>query len=117
MRWWSYVWPFARTWWGTIVGVATILLAVYYGPRKMLETWDWYIERFTDSKVCQFLKEHPGEYKMSQDFGENYYQVNYWTPEALAEAVGFGRCRVARSLVRLKQQGRVELLREGWIAK
>lgn len=95
------------------MAVTTIVLAVYYGLRKMLTTWDWYIERFTDSKACQFLKDHPGEFINSEHFGESYYKTQYWSPEALAVAMQFGKRRIARSLERLKRQRRVKLMREG----
>ena len=114
---WSVFWPYAHTWWGTFVGGATILYGAYYGLRKMLETWDWYIERFTDSKVCQFLKDNVGGWKLSERFGENQYVVNYWKREDIAKALRFGERRVEKSLDRLKRQGRAELMREGWVVK
>ena len=49
--------PFARTAWGWIVASATGIAALYDGPREhMLETFDWYMDRFRDYKVRDFLE-------------------------------------------------------------
>ena len=52
---------------GSAAGVA---LAVYYGPRKMLETWDWYVDRFLDSKVRHALNRYRAPMKQ---LGEGRY--------------------------------------------
>jgi hypothetical protein len=111
---WSNIWPYARTWWGTIVGVSTILLAIYYGPRKMLETWDWYMERFTDSKVRQFLKDHRIEIRAAPDkYGQSEY-ARRWTTVELAAALKFRERRVARSLERLRIKNQVRCSGSEW---
>ena len=40
--------------------VATVggLAALYYGPKKALETFEWYMDRFRDYKVRDFLRAH-----------------------------------------------------------
>jgi hypothetical protein len=30
---------------------------VYYGPKKLLETWDWYVDRFRDRPILEVLRE------------------------------------------------------------
>ena len=42
---------FLQTWQGTALTGIAILGTLYYGPRKMLETWDWYWERYRDNEV------------------------------------------------------------------
>ena len=64
---------------GWTVGVTTVLLAIYYGPRKVLETWDWYLERFTDSKVRGHLREHLFE-RRPDAFGQLAQFPRVWTP-------------------------------------
>ena len=40
-----------QTWQGTALTIIAILGALYYGPRKVLETWDWYWDRYRDNDV------------------------------------------------------------------
>jgi hypothetical protein len=54
MHGWPKLWFYARTF-GAVTALA---LAAYYGPRKMLETWDWYLDRFLDAKVRRALHQH-----------------------------------------------------------
>jgi hypothetical protein len=46
---------FLQTWQGTAVTVLAILGALYYGPRKLLETWDWYWDRYRDNDVFHLI--------------------------------------------------------------
>jgi hypothetical protein len=41
---------------GVAGGIVTGGLAVYYGPKKILQTWEWYLDRWCDSKVRDVLK-------------------------------------------------------------
>jgi hypothetical protein len=34
-----------------------VLAALYYGPRKVLETWDWYLDRFLDQPIVDTMNE------------------------------------------------------------
>jgi|ERR1039457_3637259 hypothetical protein len=45
------LWPYA----GVAGGIITGGLAVYYGPQKILQTWEWYLDRWCDSKVRDIL--------------------------------------------------------------
>src|SRR5215472_11085464 len=36
-----------------LVGVT---LAIYYGPRQMLETWDRYVDRFRDAAILDIVR-------------------------------------------------------------
>jgi hypothetical protein len=47
----SVVWDFIRA----AGGMAVISASIYYGPKKVLETWDWYLHRFRDSAVFDVL--------------------------------------------------------------
>jgi|ERR1035441_1042097 hypothetical protein len=53
---WQAIWALRYnilTWVG---GILTVAAALYYGPRKMLETWDWYMFRFRDRTVLDVLE-------------------------------------------------------------
>jgi hypothetical protein len=56
MRDLGYWWPFARTAWGWTVASVSGLAAIWYGPRKVLETFDWYMDRAFDHKVKEYLQ-------------------------------------------------------------
>jgi hypothetical protein len=60
------------------------------------------------------LKDHHGEFKNLERFGERYYEVHYWASQDLARALKFSKGRTTRSLERLKRQGRAKLMRDGW---
>src|ERR1700731_4391732 len=53
---WSDIWYFVRSWQGVVPSVVAVAAALFYGPKKILEVWDWYIERFRDRHVCAILK-------------------------------------------------------------
>src|ERR1022692_2990925 len=54
---WQAVWALRYNIVGWIGGAITIAAALYYGPRKMLETWDWYMFRFRDREVLEILED------------------------------------------------------------
>jgi hypothetical protein len=52
---WERFWPYAHTWWGWSVAILSALAFLYYSPRKVLETLDWYWDRFVDYRIREFL--------------------------------------------------------------
>jgi hypothetical protein len=58
IRWlhWRDIWNLLHTWQGAIAAGVSVLAAIYYGSREMLEAWDWYMERLFDHKVREFLE-------------------------------------------------------------
>jgi hypothetical protein len=82
----------------------------------MLETWDWYNERFTDSKVCQFLNDHVYETRQQDSYGQSQF-IRYWRLDDLAKALKFHKRRVEKSLERLRVQNKVMHSSDGWLAK
>jgi predicted HTH transcriptional regulator len=38
--------------------IIAVLAALYYGPKRMIEAWEWYRYRWFDSKVLRYMKEH-----------------------------------------------------------
>jgi len=108
----GYWWPFARTAWGWTVGIAEVSFALYYAPKKMLETWDWYLDRFRDHKVLAFLE-------------EQIVRANYVKPEGrpqsatpksvrdIAEGTHLSEKKVLGSLKRLKRKKAVTAMPNG----
>ena len=107
----GYWWPFAQTAWGWTVATAGGMAALYYGPRKVLETFDWYMDRFWDSKVQNFLESqitksafvHPGGFRSQSSVPK--------TVSEIAQQIGFSERRVRACLERLIRHKKVT--REG----
>ncbi len=56
MRTWGELAGFFHTWYGVTAAIVGTLLALYYGPRQMFETWDWYLNRFRDEAILDVLR-------------------------------------------------------------
>jgi hypothetical protein len=102
----SYWWPFARTVWGWTVASAAGLAALYYGPRKMLETFDWYMDRFLDYKVRDFLESLVTVSTVATPQGRAQRAEARSTSE-IAVAVKMSQRRVRGCLKRLKRKNAV----------
>lgn len=86
-----------------------VLAAIYYGPRKMLETWDWYLNRFFDEPVLDVLRENSLLAKELRVRPVEGYSIG-----ELAELLNRSQQSIGKSLRRLKRKGRVELYRGGF---
>jgi hypothetical protein len=108
---WGLVWGWLQTWKGAVPAVVAVLAAIYYGPRKILETWDWYIDRFRDNAVMQILERNPKP-TVRMDFDS--YEPS--TVEHIAEKVRRSPSFVRKSLRRLEVQKRVayDNSHKGW---
>jgi len=53
---------------------AAILAALYYGPRKMLSTWEWYVCRFRDWKYGEFRPTRKEIDKMLSDEYKKHFR-------------------------------------------
>jgi hypothetical protein len=105
----GYWWPFARTAWGWTIATIGGLAALYYGSRKMLETFDWYMDRFVDYKVQNFLESHVIKAAYIAPQGVRPQSP---TPKSIAEiaaATGLTEGRVRGCLNRLKRKKAVML--------
>lgn len=122
MRWlkWNEIVTLFRTWQGLTLATLGAVATVYYGPCKMLETWDWYWDRFRDGDVLLLLhsrKFAPNIAAMS-NFGnqpapkELPYQL-----DDIASALGRKNKSVLGSMERLWRRGKVEPLGTGWRLK
>jgi hypothetical protein len=111
-------WPFARTVWGWTVASVTVLFALYYAPRKMLETFDWYMNRFVDYKVADYLA---SKVEISHKVYGEHYRRQTAKPHSITEiavATGYSEKRVRNCLRRLEKIKKVARADEGrWKAE
>jgi hypothetical protein len=77
-----------QTWQGAALSILAILGTIYYGPRKMLETYDWYMDRFWDYKVRDFLRSQVIPHRITS-YGElapkPYHNQSRKSPQPLAD--------------------------------
>ena len=95
---WQAVWALRYAIVAWVGGAITIAATIYYGPRKMLETWDWYMFRFRDRKVLETLEERR---RMSMK------------PVDIANRLDRSQSSVLRSLNRLKVAKKVGKTEQG----
>jgi hypothetical protein len=110
-------WPYARNWWGVTAASVTFLAAVYYGPKKMLETWEWYRDRWFDAKVRDVLHDNRQREAVRLNDGR---QANWAYPVSVAKISELTGVSVGRVIVRLNRLHRkgdaVPLLDGTWKA-
>ena len=111
----GYWWPFARTAWGWIWASLTILAAVYYGPKKMLETFDWYMNCFRDYKVRDYLESLVIVSHLANAPAHTRAEVK--SVQQIAEATHLSEKRAKGCLGRLRAKGIVRPAgQDGWRA-
>jgi hypothetical protein len=111
----GYWWPFARTAWGWIVASATILAGFYYFPKKMLETFDWYMNRFRDYKVRDFLESLVIISPLANEQAHTRAEVK--SVQQIASATRLSEKRVKGCLRRLREKRIVKTSgQDGWRA-
>jgi hypothetical protein len=112
----GYWWPFAQTAWGWTVATASGLAALYYGPRKMFETFDWYMDRFLDYKVRDFLESAVTISTVPTPQGRSQ-RAEAKSIAEIAGATGMSEKRVRGCLKRLrKKQAAIPVGQERWRA-
>jgi hypothetical protein len=104
MRWlhWRELWNLLYTWQGFIAAAISVLAAIYYGPKKVLEAWDWYMDRFFDQKVRDFLEASTTHDILTQH-GPRKWAIAKSIPE-ISETTGMSEKRVSKCLLRLKRK-------------
>jgi hypothetical protein len=100
----GYWWPFAETVWGWTVATIGGVAALYYGPRKVLETFDWYMDRFVDYKVNDFLHSHVIKSKLQLPGGGRGQTATPKTVGEIARATDMSEKRVRGCLQRLRRR-------------
>jgi|ERR1017187_9204296 hypothetical protein len=110
--WWHNLWPFAKTWEGYLAATVTTVLAVFYGNKKMIETYEWYMYRYYDRKVEDCLRASVSSELLTQ------HGPRRWTiPKSLGDIsrdTGFSNRRVSACLKRLLRKRLVLADGEKW---
>jgi hypothetical protein len=119
---WADVWRFIRSWEGIVPSVVAVAAVIYYGPQKMLQTWDWYVDRFRDRAVYSILKNRlmnvPPRLYGAFGMQGNAGQIEFpWYAVEIAQALKRSEKSVFRSLLRLEDKGKVERYQGGWRLK
>jgi hypothetical protein len=106
---------FLKSWIGALIA---ILAALYYGPRKMLETWDWYVYRFRDYDVYEIIDQKRD--KETVVGGKVYTNVPPvpapYSVQEIATKLRRTESSVTRSLKRLKHSKKAAQRGDGWFS-
>jgi hypothetical protein len=104
-----------QTWQGLALAILAVIGAIYYGPRKMLETWDWYLDRLWDHRVFEVVEQKrifPATRFRTTAPVELPYSV-----QDIAASLKRSESSVQKSLKRLRRRGKVEEFQDGWRLK
>ena len=109
-------WRLALGWGGLAVAISA---AIYYGPRKMFETWDWYVYRFHDKAVFAAIDNGKWSDPPKWRFGGRDEVINQpsripLTTKEIAAQLGRGEDSVQHSIERLKSAKKVQSQLGGW---
>ncbi len=116
----SLLWHLFVGWSGLAFGIAATL---FYGPKKLIETWDWYLDRFYDSSVFGIVKTPKLQSAVRQpSFSprsplEVEHTLSAYHASEIAKRLQRNEKRVARSLERLERRGKIKGDPFGWYPK
>jgi hypothetical protein len=128
---WKSAVEFLHHWQLLAGGIIAAAAAVYYGPRKALEAWDWYVHRFRDEPILQLMRDCklvPAERNIALEpqIGPNHtpatpntliLKEGTYSVGDLAHITKRSRLSIGKSLRRLRAEGKVELYRGGFRLK
>jgi hypothetical protein len=106
-----------QTWQGAVLSILAVVGAIYYGPRKMLETWDWYLDRFKDQPIIDAMLELRMPPRVMPDpRGPQYaspaivsiIQEGSYSVGDLAKILNRSHQSIGKSIRRLKKKGKIE---------
>ena len=129
MNWGTLV-QFVHRWQWLLAALVAGAPALYYGPRKALETWEWYVLRFRDEPILQLMRDCklvPAEHNMpvEQQIGPSppntrnalIMKEGTYSVGDLAYITNRSRTSIGKSMRRLRAHGKVELYRGGFRLK
>ena|SRR5271154_2961460 len=106
MRFLHQLWPFARNWWGTFIGIISALYLSMKGAKPLLESWDWLLDRLIDYKVRDALETKIiRELSVQPGMAGRRQRADPLTIQQLSEMAGLSEKKVIASLKRLKRKG------------
>lgn len=118
---WRGVLGFFHNWQWLIGGILAAVPTFYYGPRKAVETWDWYVARFRDQAILDVMRDrtllhhkfvHPEDNTNAVIAREGSYSVG-----DLAHLLDRSHQAIGKSIRRLKRRGTIEQHRGGFRLK
>jgi hypothetical protein len=124
---WRTLVDFLHRWQWLLAAIAAGVPTIYYAPKKVLETWDWYLDRFRDRSILEVLREvrvpknlapfnpiGPGE--VSPTIIAIAKHGSYSVGD-LADILNRDKQSIGKSIRRLRAQGKIELDRGGFKLK
>ena len=122
---------FLHRWQWLVAATVAAVPTIYYGPRKALETWDWYVHRLRDEPILQAmrdLKMVPSEHNrpLEQQLGPSHVPITpnilivkegTYSVGDLAHTTKRSHASIGKSMRRLRAQGKVEQYRGGFRLK
>jgi hypothetical protein len=101
---------FLRTWQGLGLTVSGVLAGAYYGPRKIVETWDWYLDRFVDDKVLDVIREQALVRPQDRPLTAlgTPMPLDGFSVGELATKLDRSQQSIGKSIKRLRKSGKVE---------
>jgi hypothetical protein len=124
---WQTSMEFLRRWRWLLPVIVTGASAVYFTPKKLVEAWDWYLDRFWDRPVLDVLREVRIPKKLSpvslSGSGETHPTIiaimkhGSYSVGDLADILNRSHQSIGKSIRRLRAQGKVELDRGGFKLK
>jgi hypothetical protein len=125
---WRAVLSFIHSWQWLIGAIAVAVPVVYSGPRKVLETWDWYVDRFRDQPVLNAMRDgklvpRHLTIPLMQPIGPSFaaptqntliVKEGTYSVGDLANILHRTHRSIGKSVRRLKAKGKIELIRGGF---
>jgi len=118
---------FIHRWQWLVAAIVAGVPTLFYGPRKALETWDWYVNRFRDEPLLQIMRDRkmlPRELDtpLEQQIGPSppmtsnalIIKEGSYSVGDLANILRRSRRSIGKSVKRLRAQGKIELHRGGF---
>lgn len=114
---WHQIGQLLQSWQGVLAAGFALLGTAYYGPRKMLETWDWYIARIGhDDPVWAVVREPKYKPQSSQNNFTTYTKIELpYTAKEIGDRIRRKESSVTRSLKRLEKRNKVKDVHGGWL--
>lgn len=99
-----------------MTATVTVIATIFYAPRRVLETWDWYWDRFRDGDVF-YLIERQKSVAAASVFRDELPISNALSVKELADFLGRSESSVRKSVTRLRRREKVEPFQDGWRLK
>jgi len=110
-----------------LAAIAAGAPTVYYAPKKVLETWDWYLDRFRDRPILDVMRDVrlPKNLTVPNPIGPGEVSPTIisiakhgsYSVGDLADILDRSHQSIGKSIRRLRAQGKIEPDRGGFRLK